>query len=66
MSRRRCLVALLALGTLVAPAAAQEAKKVPTIPIDGVEVFRYLLKENGFEPIQSVAGWPSRRPTRRC
>jgi hypothetical protein len=56
MTRCRGLVALLALGTLTFPAAAQEAKKIPTIPFDGVEVFRYLLKENGFEPIESVRG----------
>jgi hypothetical protein len=54
MNLPRGLQSLLALALLTAPLPAQDAKQTRTIAFDGVEVFRFLLKENGFQSIDDI------------
>lgn len=50
----RRFVALALLFALAPPTFAQQPAKGPTIPFDGVDVFRYLLKQNGFRAVSDV------------
>ena len=47
-------LAIVAFGLPRCMAAAQEPKR-PTIPFDGVEVFRYILDNSGLSPIRDIA-----------
>jgi hypothetical protein len=57
MITARCLAWLMALGLSLGPAPAllaQEPETLPVIPVDGTEVFCWLLKARSFDPVQSL------------